>query len=188
MLTTLLWGAMAGGAIAWMWGAVSWMALPWHHATFLTFTNESEIERAVLAGAPRSGVYGLPAPPRYDSDVDAAARAAADRVAQQRMMTGPIVTAVVQRGGFGSVPLAMARAFAIYATLALVLTWLLLQASGLSYWNKVAFVVGVTLAAGLMCRLTDWNWHGYSTAFTLVQVADHIVSGFLMGLALARIA
>ncbi|HEY7475307.1 MAG TPA: hypothetical protein VH679_09880 [Vicinamibacterales bacterium] len=186
MTWTLIGGAVAGGVIAWVWGAISWMALPWHHATFLAFSDESEIERAILASAPVSGVYGLPAPPRTPRGADRAAREAADRAAQQRMIAGPIVTAVVQRHGFGSVPLAMLRAFVIYAAASLVLTWLLLHTADLSYWRKVGFVAAVGLAAGLICRLPDWNWHGYSTSYTAVSIADHVVGAFLVGLALAK--
>jgi hypothetical protein len=188
MTWTLISGAVAGGAIAWVWGAISWMVLPWHHATFLAFTDEAGIERAILASAPMSGVYGLPAPPRTARDADRAAREAADRMAQQRMIAGPIVTAIVQRNGFGSVPLAMLRAFVIYAVASLVLTWLLLQTSGLSYWQQVGFVAALGLAAGLMCRLPDWNWHGYSTSYTAVNVVDHVIAAFLVGLALAGIS
>jgi hypothetical protein len=187
MLTTLFWGALAGGAIAWIWGAISWMVLPWHHATFLAFTDEPELERAILKAAPRSGVYGLPAPPRYESSMDKSARDAIDRAAQQRMIDGPIVTAVVQRHGFGSVPLAMARAFLIYMMSSAVLTWLLMMSHQPTYWERVLFVAVIGLAAGLICRLPDWNWHGYSTAYSLVNVVDHTAGAFLVGLALARI-
>jgi hypothetical protein len=103
------------------------------------------------------------------------------------MKSGPVVTAVVARDGFGSVPAAMARAFVIYAVAAAILAWLLLQTSGLSYWGKVEFATAAGLLAGAICRLPDWNWHGYSTSYTAVCVADHAVGGFLVGLALAMI-
>jgi hypothetical protein len=130
---------------------------------------------------------GVPAPPRYDSSMDKAARDAIDRAARRRMSDGPIVTAIVQRNGFGSVPFAMARAFIIYMMSSLVLTWLLMHSNQSTYWERVIFVAAIGLAAGLICRLPDWNWHGYSTAYTLVNVADHTTGAFLVGLALARI-
>ena len=185
---TLMWGALVGGAILWVWGALSWMLLPWHHATFRAFADEGAVQRTILVAAPESGVYGLPAPPTYTKAMDKAARAAADRAAQQQMIAGPIVTAIVQRDGFGSVPMAMLRAFVIAAALSLVIAWLLLQTVGLTYWHRVAFVSAIGLASGMMCRLPDWNWHGYPTSFTAVQMCDHVVGAFLLGLALARIA
>lgn len=50
------------------------------------------------------------------------------------------------------------------------------------------FVAVIGLAAGLICRLPDWNWHGYSAAYTAVCMADHVVGSALVGLALAAIA
>jgi hypothetical protein len=187
MAMEILWGGLIGGAIAWTWGAISWMALPWHHATFLAFADEPDAARMALALCPVSGVYGLPAPPKPAPGMDKAAREAADRAAQARMQKGPILTAVVQRDGFGSVPLAMLRAFVIYAAAAAVMTWVLLQSAGQSYWERVALVTSLGFLAGLMCRLPDWNWHGYSTAYTIVNVVDHTITAGVVGLALARI-
>lgn len=187
MIRTILLGALAGGTIGWVWGAISWMLLPWHHATFLSFANEPDLARTMLDNCPRSGVYGLPAPPRYPPGADKATRAAIDRAAHTQMVEGPLVTAIVQRNGFGSVPMAMLRAFLIAAMAGALLTWLLLQTTGLSYVERVTFVAAIGLAVGLVSRLPDWNWHGYSTAFTIVCVADHVAGGFLVGLGIAAL-
>jgi len=105
------------------------------------------------------------------------------------MMSGPIVTAIVQREGFGSVPMAMLRAYVIYAAAGAVMTWVVLQANGgASYWDRVGVATAMGLAAGLICRLPDWNWHGYSSGYTAVNVIDHTVGAFLVGLALAALA
>jgi hypothetical protein len=186
MLTDLCVGAIVGGTVLWLWGAVSWMALPWHHATFLAFANEDEVVRLILTACPRSGVYGLPAP-RASTDMDKAERETADRAAHARMVAGPIVTAIVQRNGFGSVPMAMLRAYIIYMLASVAITWLLLQSPQLGYWQQVAFVGVVGLSAAFICRLPDWNWHGYSTDYTAVNVADHVVGAVLLGLALAAV-
>jgi hypothetical protein len=186
MVTTLAMGALAGGAVLWVWGALSWGVLPWHHATFRRFSNEEDLARAILVHCPRSGVYGLPAA-AHEPGITREQRDARDRAAAERMRAGPVITAIVQRGGFGSVPAAMLRAFAIYALAAAIVTWLLMQTSGLSYWRQTAFVAAIGATAGSLCRLTDWNWHGYAAPYTLINVADHIVGGFLMGLALAAI-
>lgn len=173
--------------MAWTWGAISWAVLPWHHRTFLSFEDEGDAARWFLANCRRSGVFGLPAMPRHPPGTTAEARLAAETVANARMKSGPIVTAIVTREGFGSVPAAMARAFAIYAAASLVISWLLMNAPDASYWRKTADATAIGLAAGLICRLPDWNWHGYSTAYTAVCVADHVVGGFLTGLAIAAI-
>jgi hypothetical protein len=187
MLTELCVGAIVGGTVLWLWGAVSWMALPWHHATFLAFANEDDVVRLIRTACPRSGIYGLPAAPRASTAMDKAEREAADRIAHARMVAGPIVTAIVQRDGFGSVPMAMLRAYIIYMLASGAVTWLLLQSPQLRYWQQVAFVGVAGLSAALTCRLPDWNWHGYPTDYTAVNVADHVVGGVLLGLALASV-
>jgi len=173
VLKTLVWSALAGGAVGWIWGAISWAVLPWHHATFLSFRDDDEAARWFLANCPRSGVFGLPA--------------VANPGADARMKSGPVATAIIQRDGFGSVPAALVCGFVIYSLSALVVAWLLTQTAGLSYWQKAAFSGGVGLAAGCICRMPDWNWHGYSTSFTAVCVADHAIGGFLVGLAIAAL-
>jgi hypothetical protein len=187
MIVTIVIGALVGGAVAWIWGAISWAVLPWHHATFLRFSAEEEFASAIAAHCPRSGVYGLPAPPRREPGMSEQMRNAADRAAAARMQAGPIVTAIVQRDGFGSVPAAMVRAFVIDAAVAAVITWMLLRIDHRSYADTTLFATAVGGAAALICRVTDWNWHGYSTAYTMVCAADHVVGGFLVGLALAAI-
>lgn len=100
------------------------------------------------------------------------------------MVKGPIVTAIVQREGFGSVPLAMLRAFVIYAAASAVMTFVASRTGG-TYWDRVVVVTAIGLAAGLICRMSDWNWHGYSSAYTAVNVVDHVVSACVVGLAVA---
>jgi len=185
MISAIAFGAFVGGAVNWIWGAISWAVLPWHHATFLRFTHEDAMAAAVLTSCPESGVYGLPSVPRSSPGMSRADREALDRAAQQRMKTGPIITTIVQRTGFGSVPLAMLRAFVIYALASGVMSWLILRVSMTGYVDRTLFVCAITGVAGLLCRMTDWNWHGYSTSYTLVCVADLLVSGILTGLALS---
>ncbi len=184
MLQTLLIGALAGGATAFVWGAISWMLLPWHHATFLAFTDEDAVIRTIVEQAPRSGVYGIPAPPRGATREQ---RAKADEIASKRMQSGPLVMAVINRGGFGPVGPHMLGAFAINAIAAAILTWLLLQTTGLGYAGRVEFVGLAGLSGAVICRLTDWNWHGYSTSYTAVCVADTLIGWTLVGVTLAAV-
>ncbi len=118
-------------------------------------------------------MYGIPAP--SDADADA------------RMKRGPLILAVVQLRGFGPVGWAMLRAFAIYAVASLILAWLLVHASVSGFLARAAFVCVAALAGTVICRVTDWNWHGYSTSYTVVSVADVAVGWFLTGLAIAAV-
>src|SRR5436190_13917113 len=101
MSNDLVLGALSGGTAAFVWSAISWMALPWHHATFRSFSDEDALVRAIEAHAPSSGMYGIPGPPRAPKNASREEREAVETAAWQRMQSGPIVTAVVVRRGFG---------------------------------------------------------------------------------------
>jgi len=79
------------------------------------------------------------------------------------------------------------RALLIYILFSGVVTLLLLQTTGLSYLQKALFVGGVGVAVGALCRLTDWNWHGYPSRYTAVCVADHAICTLLIGLSIAKL-
>ena len=55
----LLAGTVLGGLTVFVWGTISWMALPWHHHTLKTFTNEAAVAQVVSQNAPSSGTYLL---------------------------------------------------------------------------------------------------------------------------------
>lgn len=187
MVTTLLLGAVVGGVVAFVWGAISWMILPWHHRTFCRFRDEDAVLRAIADNAPVTGVYGLPSEPVIETGMTAKQRQAAEAVTWEKMKAGPLVLAVVQRRGFPSLAEPMLGALAINALASLIFTGLLLQTTGLGYWQRAVFVGLAALAGAIVCRLTDWNWHGYSTSYTAVGIADAFIGWTLVGLALAAL-
>lgn len=187
MIQTLVLGAVIGGAVAFIWGAISWMLLPWHHATFLRFRDEDAVSRLIAENAPVSGVYGLPAGPQCDRRTSREEKQAIETAVWEKMKSGPLILAVVQRAGFGSLPMYMTGAFLINVVASLLLTWLLLQTEGLSYFGRVGFVAVAALAGAVICRLPDWNWHSFSASYTAVLVADAVIGWTLVGFALAAL-
>jgi hypothetical protein len=187
MVQTLLLGALAGGIAAFAWGAVSWMLLSWHHSTFLPFLDEDAVARVIAENAPESGVYGLPAPPT-SKGMSRDEREAAEAAVWEKMQRGPVVMAIIQRQTFSALAKPMLTALCIYVLASLIFTWLLLQTTGLGYWKRVLFVAFAALAGAVICRLLDWNWHGYSTRYTAVAVADAFLGWFLTGLVIAAVA
>jgi len=71
---------------------------------------------------------------------------------------------------------------------ALLLTWMLLQTSGLSYARRVVFLATVGLAASVIADLPNWNWWGYSGAYTAANLADYTLTWLLAGLVIAKVA
>ena len=187
MITTLLLGAAVGGVAAFFWGAISWMLLPWHHSTFLRFANEDAVAEAMLDNCPKAGIYGFPAPPQIDKNMTAEQKKAIEDKSASDLKNGPLIMAIVQRTGYESIGGKMVSALIIYVLASLAMSWLLMHTTGLSLVERATFVSVVGLAGAIICRLTDWNWHGYSTRYTVVSVADAVIGWFLTGLAIGAV-
>jgi len=69
---------------------------------------------------------------------------------------------------------------------AFLLSWLLLQTSGLSYWRRVIFLGAIGLAASVIVDLPNWNWWGFSGTFTAVNLADNALTWIFAGLVMAK--
>jgi hypothetical protein len=160
--------------------------LPWQRGVFNAFANEDAMLEILASQAPGSGIYGLPAEPRYPPDATPVQREAIDRAVLEKIQRGPVVFAVVSRRRLGSFPQLLAIAFLGDVVVALMFAWMLAQTSGLSYGQRVLFLFLASLAAGLACRVPDWNWHKFPLNHTVVNIASLAVGWLLSGLVLAR--
>jgi hypothetical protein len=185
--SSLISGAFLGGAVAFAWTTISWLVLPWHAGALRSFRDESAVAQAIVANAPRAGVYFLPNPPPERSSAPPAAAEAARDAALARMERGPVLFAAVRPRGAGSVTRAMVIDAAIDILGALLFTWLLLQTKGLSYWRRVAFVATAALAVAVVAALPDWNWLGFSAQYTAIVATDMVLGWSLAGLVIARV-
>lgn len=57
---TLIKGALVGGIMMFLWFWASWMALPWHKDTVMSFKQERPMASVLANLAPTDGVYVLP--------------------------------------------------------------------------------------------------------------------------------
>ena len=173
-MKSLILGTLLGGLAALFWSNVSWELIGWHEKTLLTFQKDEEVAAVIASHTVEDGTYLMP----YGNSKEA----------RERMEKGPIVLAAVRRGGLGSVTRLFGVQIAILFAAALLLTWLLLHTSGLSYWRRVMFLAVVGLAASVIVDLPNWNWWGFSSSFTAVDVADNVLTWLLAGLAIAKVA
>ena len=186
MWTSILIAALAGGAVAFVWGAISWMALPWHHATYSAFSDEPAVARALEAGAPATGVYAMPA--AGDCRGLSPEQKAAKRTAMmERMKTGPLVLAVVVRRGMAGMGPYLVRSLLTNVLVSGVLAWVLARAVVEGLVERALFVSIVAFAGTAAVRLNEWNWHGFTTRYTVVNVLDSLIGWFLAGLAIAAV-
>jgi hypothetical protein len=161
------------------------MALPWQRAQFKPFLNEDRVAETIDREAPASGIYGLPAEPQYPAGATKEQREEIDKAAYARLQRGPIVFAVVARSGYPSYPLMLALAFIGNVVVFLAVAWMLAHTTGLSYTGRVGFIALFGIAAGVACRIPDWNWHKFPLGYTAVAIANLAVGSILSGLVLA---
>ncbi len=178
----ILIGGVLGGLVFFVWTALSWMVLPWHMAALERFTNEDAVLQAIAGNAPASGVYqvpnGKPAPGQQP-------------VSHEQMMarleSGGSALVVFRQHVDPSMGKSMAIGLITVIIGAMLVTWMLTKTTGLSYMGRVGFVTVAALAAWLFIDVPNWNWWGFSMAYTLGALADMVVGAFLAGLVIARI-
>jgi len=187
MLKSLVLGAILGGLTAFIWSFISWSFLPWHQKQLRSFQNEDEVSAVIASHAPESGNYLLPTGPPQEG-MTSEQKKAAEEIRMQKMQKGPLVFAAVRREGFSSFPRVLLTQLLCQMFAALLLTWMLLQTSGLRYARRVAFLAIAGLAASVIADLPNWNWWGYSGAYTAANLADYTLTWLLAGLVIAKVA
>jgi hypothetical protein len=71
---------------------------------------------------------------------------------------------------------------------ALLLTWMLLQTTGLSYARRVTFVAIAGLTASVIADLPYWNWYGFPALYTAINLIDYTLTWLLAGAVIAKVA
>jgi hypothetical protein len=187
VVKSLILGTILGGLVAFLWTTVSWELLGWHEKPLLAFQNEDELSAFITSHAEKSGVYLLPSGVPA-ANLSAEQKKEAEAAIVAKMQKGPIMFAAVRKEGFGSITVGLIRQVLSEFAAALLLTWLLLQTSGLSYAKRVAFLAVVGLSASVIADLPNWNWWGFSGAYTRILTIDDTLTWLIAGLVIAKVA
>lgn len=178
-------GAILGGLVAFIWGWISWTMLPWHDATFRSFTDGDAITAAIKANAPNTGVYLLPNMPPDSATATPEQKQAAHDAWAKRYAEGPSGILAIKTEGTASMGPALVGGLVLNVLAAALLTWLLIAGGPRAYALKVVFIVVVALFATVVSHLTSWNWWGVAIDYTSVMVADTLVTWLLAGFVIA---
>jgi hypothetical protein len=186
-MKSLLLGTILGGLTAFLWSNISWELLGWHEMAVHSFQNEDEVATVISSHLTESGVYLLPGGPSQKG-MTAEQKRATQEATMVKMQKGPIIFAAVRRGGFGSYARGMSIQLASLMAAAFLLTWLLLQTHGLSYGRRVLFLAIGGLTASVIVDVPNWNWWGFSGAYTAVNLVDFTLTWLVAGLVIAKVA
>lgn len=164
----LILSAILGGAILFIWTALSWMALPLHKSTINNFNNPDVVANTIQANVQQSGIYVLM------STLEQEAK-------------GPLVFASVYKGGMQTMLPNMIIEFVTLVIAAFLVSWMLSLTRGLHYFSRVGFVLLFAIAAWLVTDVPNWNWFHFSVNYTLVAIIDLLIGWFLAGLVIAAL-
>jgi hypothetical protein len=184
-MTKLALGTVFGAIVLFVWSALAWMIIPWPGEPLRHFTSEDAIVAAIKTNAPRSGNYLIPNEPQRLPGMTEEQYQKATKDAEDRMNNGPMLFAVVRLE-----PVSMAKAmivgFLTDVIAVLLACVLLLQTDRLSYRGRVLFVAGLGLLVFLAGHLDEWNWWGFSNAYTMMTFGAVVIGWILSGLVIAR--
>ena len=184
MIKQIALGTALGAIILFVWSALAWMIIPWPGEPLRHFTSEDAIVAAIKANAPRSGNYLIPNEPQRLPGMTEEQYQKATKDAEDRMNNGPMLFAAVRLE-----PVSMARAmivgFLTNVIAVLLACVLLLQTDRLSYRGRVFFVAGLGLLVFLAGHLDEWNWWGFSNAYTMMTFGAVVIGWLLSGLVIA---
>ena len=166
----ILIAAVVAGLVLFVWGFVSWTILSWRDGDVHKFSDEAAVMQVMLDNAPASGIYYIPGDEADYSPTTPNTFVNLMKDGFQTDMGGMMITGIISN-----------------ILMSVLLAYLLLMASGLSYAQRLAFVTTAGLLMGLAGNLPYWNWFGFPSGYTLVQIIDSVVMWFLAGLVLAKL-
>jgi len=185
MIKQLILGAVLGAIVLFGWSFIAWTLIPWPGEPLRSFTNNEAVVAAIKANAPSSGNYLLPNEVRRTAGMTDAQFQQATQEATNRMLQGPIVFTAVRLEPFGSFRRAIVIKFATLLFAATLAALLLLQTNGLSYGKRVLFLTIPAALIFLGTNADEWNWWGFSNAYTAMQLSVLLLGWFMAGLVMA---
>lgn len=168
--------SLIGALIAFCWGIISWVVIPWHMNNIHRFQNANQVSALFIDNAPENGIYVL-----HPMECSTANPGEPEKCAF-------IFASVKKMHMQDNQYIHLLYGFFIQLLSAVFITWLLLNAKPQRYWDRVTFVAVIGLIAGVLAFLPAWNWWGFPVSYTAVGIIDLVIGWFLAGLAMAKLS
>ncbi|MBI3440923.1 MAG: hypothetical protein HY052_03825 [Proteobacteria bacterium] len=171
----LLKGMLVGGLVMFVYLSISWMMMPWHKAGIQSFKNESAVASVMAGNVDKSGIYFL------SQQKASKARSAA------MVPSRPFAFMSVFTPGLDAGKMNGQMAFSLLLALfnALLLTALLKKGTCCG-GCPVMFSLIVGLVVACAGYLPNLIWYHFPLSYTLVGMADDIISFTLAGAVISK--
>ncbi len=181
-------GGLIGGSLLFVWGAVSWLVVPFNSAALHPAANEDVVLAAMKESMRGKGMYALPAMPRK-SGVPAN-----DELLQkqyvEKLAAGPTALVVFNPHGTGQMRTdQLAYGFVNSIMCALIGVWFLMRSTAYAstYVARVAYFGMFGVLVSFFVHLANYNWFDYPADFTVAMVLDAILGWVVAGLGVAAV-
>jgi hypothetical protein len=168
-------GTLLGGVVFFVWGAVSWMVLPWHSATIKALPNETLLTDTMRTVVKEPGLYCFPHP-------------GDDKAAwMDRVRKGPVGMIIFHPDGQEPMMTsALVTGFLVDLVLAALLMWILWASRLTKMVHQIHLTAAVGLVAGLAVCVPNMLFMNYPGGYTAVCVLDLLIAFALTGAAMGR--
>lgn len=180
----ILFGAIAGALIAFIWSTFSYMVLPWHNLGYGWFKDGEAVSRVLVEQMDQDGIYLVPnLPPMSEHD-----NAETQMQWQDDAKRGPFVYMWIMRGGLQfNMAGSMVIQFLIQLAVGLIAAFLLAKSTFTTWLGRAAGVSVLVFSGSFLTLVPFWNWFGFPVLSTVVTLADYLIAWFLAGLAMAKV-
>ena len=182
MKKSIILGALVGAAIAFVWGFISWMALPWYDSCFKSFRKPHSVRECICENICESGMYMLP---------NCSHEGQSDRSTfAEEYEKGPVMFASIARHGK---PYSMTKNLIVQAIMLLITAGIISYIvtrlrPGASYGHRLKIVTLAGLFVAILTAVPNWNWWCFPSCFTIVNFFDVLLTWFFAGLGIAAFA
>lgn len=181
----ILFAAVAGMIVYFLWGLVSWTVLQLHDGSLLPFPDEaSTTVQALEDDLPNTGVYYYPPQPEDMSDKGQVKRFS------ELHEGGPIFSVFYLKEGRPVMDWRLFLKSAInYFLLSFLLAFALRQVvESLSSWvQRVLFVTVIGVVIALATYVDNWIWLYHPLPYVVMMSVDLIIRWLLLGMVIAFI-
>lgn len=174
-------GALVGGLVVFIWGAIAHMVLPLGEMGLKSLPNEAAVTTALKSSVPDEGLYFYPG-------IDMKSASSEEQKAwEAKVRSGP--TGMLLYHPLGGEPLAPKQLASEFVTnmLAAALAACLASMMTGSYVRRVFGIAHLGLFAWLTISVSYWIWYGFPGMFILAEGIDQVVSWVLAGFVIAKI-